>query len=120
MFSDDESLTEFLILQRTAAFGGSGQSLNGRSVANPQTALSSNKGKSKEKQTTESSASWTGEGRTLGSSAPREMGTVGAGGARVPRVPQRNSKGKAKERSPSPDIDWGVDDDEDVIMIDSD
>ncbi|KAK7467208.1 ubiquitin fusion degradation protein [Stygiomarasmius scandens] len=105
---------------RTAAFGGSGQSLNGRSVANPQAALSSNKGKSKEKQTTEPSASWTGEGRTLGSSAPREMGTVGAGGARVPRVPQRNSKGKAKERSPSPDIDWGVDDDDDVIMIDSD
>ncbi|THU88403.1 UFD1-domain-containing protein [Dendrothele bispora CBS 962.96] len=102
---------------RTVAFTGSGHSLNGRPLPNSQSISSSNKGKAKEKSS-EASASWTSEGRTLSGNIPREIGTVGAGGARVP--PQRNSKGKAKERSPSPDIDWGVDDDEDVIMIDSD
>lgn len=57
---------------------------------------------------------------------PRELGAVGAGGARIPRAPTRGSSSqKAKEpqkkiRSPSPDVDWGVDDDDDVIMIDSD
>jgi ubiquitin fusion degradation protein 1 len=61
-------------------------------------------------------------GQTLGAtSVPRELGPVGAGGARIPRIPQRIQKQKQKqakkERSPSPD--WGVDDD-DVVMIDSD
>ena len=46
-------------------------------------------------------------------------GPVGAGGARVPQPPQRNNRKLAKERSPTPE-DWGVDDDDDVIMIDSD
>ena len=54
---------------------------------------------------------------------------VGTGGAPVPQLPSRrnrdavpagNRKGKAKkEKSPSPEYDWGVEDD-DIIEIDSD
>ncbi|RDB20960.1 Ubiquitin fusion degradation protein 1 [Hypsizygus marmoreus] len=100
--------------QEAPAFSGTGNTLSGRSNPQPSTA----KGKEKEKAPQEDiSASW-GTGQTLGRSAPRELGPVGAGGARAPRVPQRNvKKREEKERSPSPD--WGVDDD-DVIMIDSD
>ncbi|KAG6832336.1 hypothetical protein H0H87_001977 [Tephrocybe sp. NHM501043] len=107
--------------QEPPTFAGSGNTLSGRNTR-PSTG-SSIKGKEKEKASTESSsASWSGIGQTLGTrNVPRELGPVGAGGARIPRLPQRNSNnGKAKEdkdRSPSPD--WGVDDD-DVIMIDSD
>jgi len=95
---------------RDSAFDGAGNTLNGR-------AIGSAKGKEKApaQDTSNSSASWAGTGHSLGSSIPRELGPVGAGGARIPRIPQRNSK--PKQRSPSPD--WGVDDD-DVIMIDSD
>ncbi|KAG5647245.1 hypothetical protein DXG03_000780 [Asterophora parasitica] len=101
------------------AFGGSGNTLSGR---NAPSKSSSSKGKEKEKDDTSAngpSTSWGGAGQTLGArNVPRELGPVGAGGARVPRLPTRNSKkDKEKERSPSPD--WGVDDD-DVIMIDSD
>ncbi len=52
-----------------------------------------------------------------------EGGPVGAGGAAIPRVPQRpgtrgkQPKEKEKERSPTPD--FGVDDDDDIV-IDSD
>ncbi|KAF5373870.1 hypothetical protein D9758_000614 [Tetrapyrgos nigripes] len=102
---------------RSNPFSGAGHSLNGRPVSNAQ-ASSSEKGKSKEKKsTTESSASWAGSGRTLGGGSSR---AVGAGDASVPNIPKRTSKGKAKEKSPSPEFDWGVDDDDDVIMIDSD
>lgn len=101
-------------------FTGSGNTLSGRSA----------KGKEKEQATASSSAStpaasehnWGNSGNSLGSRPPRDLGPVGAGGARIPRVPQRSRGGKSKEpvkeRSPSPD--WGVDDDDDVIMIDSD
>ncbi|KAJ7271878.1 ubiquitin fusion degradation protein I [Mycena haematopus] len=99
---------------RDSVFNGAGNTLNGRSIGTA-------KGKEKApKQDTSgsSSATWAGTGHSLGGSVPRELGPVGAGGARIPRVPQRtNSKPKEKQRSPSPD--WGVDDD-DVIMIDSD
>ncbi|KIK57707.1 hypothetical protein GYMLUDRAFT_246701 [Collybiopsis luxurians FD-317 M1] len=109
------------------AFSGSGQALNGRPTPGSQASSSTSKGKTRASNdsSSQSSASWTGTGRTLGNSVPRELGTVGTGGARIPRLPNRNpvqgQKGKEKkQRSPSPDIDWGVDDDDDVIMIDSD
>ncbi|KAG6814495.1 hypothetical protein H0H92_000020 [Tricholoma furcatifolium] len=104
----------------TPTFSGSGSTLNGRNVQSP--TASSSKGKEKETTSTQNSShSWTGSGQTLGARhIPRELGPVGAGGARIPRPPQRNNnkKLKAKERSPTPD--WGVDEDDDVIMIDSD
>ena len=80
------------------------------------------RGKGKEKESSSSSV-WEGlgSGNTLGNNIPRELGEVGAGGARVPRLPQRNKSTPqpVKERSPSPD--WGVDDsDDDAIIIDSD
>ncbi|TFK42494.1 ubiquitin fusion degradation protein UFD1-domain-containing protein [Crucibulum laeve] len=104
--------------QSPPAFVGSGNTLTGRS--NTQASSSSSKGKEKEKAATSptSTHEWGSSGQSLGARAtPRELGPVGAGGARVPRVPQRNSNQKKKERSPSPD--FGVSDD-DVIMIDSD
>ncbi|GLB34864.1 putative ubiquitin fusion degradation protein UFD1 [Lyophyllum shimeji] len=101
--------------QSPPSFAGAGNTLSGRTI---QTQPS--KGKEKENApVTTSSTSWAGTGETLGANnIPRELGPVGAGGARIPRLPRREStKEKEKERSPSPD--WGVDDD-DVIMIDSD
>ncbi|KAK0239999.1 ubiquitin fusion degradation protein I [Armillaria nabsnona] len=100
------------------SFSGSGQTLTGR--GSTQSSASTSKGKEKATEESSSSASWStlGSGQTLGNQAPRELGVVGAGGARVPRIPRRNNAPpQQKARSPSPD--WGVDDD-DVIMIDSD
>ncbi|KAF7294846.1 Ubiquitin fusion degradation protein 1 [Mycena indigotica] len=99
-----------------ASFGGSGNTLNGRQSTTA-------KGKEKEKaQSTSQTPTWAstvGQGNTLGASVPRDLGPVGAGGARVPRVPQRGPpKVQQRERSPTPD--FGVDDDDDAIMIDSD
>lgn len=47
------------------------------------------------------------------------MGSEGVGRAKATQLPQR---GDRRQRSPSPEEeeDWGVDDDDDVIMIDSD
>nr|GAT53259.1 predicted protein [Mycena chlorophos] len=100
-----------------APFGGGGNTLNGRQAPNA-------KGKEKEKEKEnegDKPSSWTtlGSGQTLGASVPRDLGPVGAGGARVPRVPQRN-KPKVTQRERSPTPDFGVDDDDDAIMIDSD
>ncbi|KAI0273359.1 ubiquitin fusion degradation protein I [Gloeopeniophorella convolvens] len=106
------------------SFTGSGNSLNGR---NP-VSSTQDKGKGKSKDTEEKSeeTTWAGQGHSLGtsrppaSSAPRTFGPgqLGAGGASVPRLPQRSGKKPpARERSPTPD--FGVDDD-DVIVIDSD
>ncbi|KAK0463974.1 ubiquitin fusion degradation protein I [Desarmillaria tabescens] len=102
------------------SFTGSGQTLTGRGAG--QSSASTSKGKEKATEESSASTSWSalGSGQTLGNQAPRELGTVGAGGARVPRIPRRNNatpQQQQKARSPSPD--WGVDDD-DVIMIDSD
>ncbi|KAF7338219.1 Ubiquitin fusion degradation protein 1 [Mycena venus] len=101
-----------------SGFSGAGNTLNGRTTG------SSAKGKEKapaqDTSSSSSSAAWVGTGHSLGGAIPRELGPVGAGGARIPRIPQRSNSAKeekAKARSPSPD--WGVDDD-DVIMIDSD
>jgi ubiquitin fusion degradation protein 1 len=112
-----------------AAFGGSGNTLSGRSVrSQPQASPSSSKGKGKEKAATEDSnedAKWGTGGQPLGSRihVPLSFRTreIGAGGA---PVPLSRRKGKEKEpakkaKSPSPEHDWGVDDD-DVIVIDSD
>ncbi|TFK76302.1 UFD1-domain-containing protein [Pluteus cervinus] len=97
------------------AFSGAGNSLNGRGSTQP-----ASKGKEKEK----SSVSWGSGGQKLGArSTVNEGGPVGAGGAAIPRVPQRpgtrgkQPKEKEKERSPTPD--FGVDDDDDIV-IDSD
>ncbi|KAL0946632.1 hypothetical protein HGRIS_012829 [Hohenbuehelia grisea] len=99
----------------TPSFHGAGNTLSGRSLT--PSAPSSSKGKEKEKPP---AATWTGAGQTLGSRPTiSQSGPVGAGGARVPTLPQRNSKQKEKEKERSPSPDWGVDDD-DVIMIDSD
>ena len=80
------------------------------------TQSNSSKGKAKE-SSSESTHAWGTSGNTLNTkSTPRDPRS--AGGARVPEPPQRISHKKI-ERSPSPD--WGVDDDDDdVIMIDSD
>lgn len=67
------------------------------------------KGKGKE-SSSESTYVWGVSGNKLNAGSISR----GAGGARVPQPPQRKP-----QRSPSPD--WGVDDDDDdVIMIDSD
>lgn len=106
--------------QSPPAFVGSGHTLSGR-PASQSSSPSASKGKAKAStsSTATTDHSWGASGQSLGARiVPREIGPVGAGGARAPRVPQRNIKQeKQKERSPSPD--WGVDDD-DVIMIDSD
>uniref|UniRef100_A0A0W0FLH9 Putative ubiquitin fusion degradation protein I n=1 Tax=Moniliophthora roreri TaxID=221103 RepID=A0A0W0FLH9_MONRR len=100
-------------LSREAAFTGSGNTLNGHQTS------ASTKGKANETNSKALSSSWTGQGNTLGNSVPREIGMVGVGGARVPRPPQRQGTQQVqRERSPTPD--FGVDDDDDVIMIDSD
>ena len=54
-------------------------------------------------------------GRSTANTSSYNTGPIGAGGARGPRPPQR----RQSQRSPSPEEDWGVDDD-DVIVIDSD
>ncbi|KAI0040904.1 ubiquitin fusion degradation protein I [Auriscalpium vulgare] len=104
-------------------FVGSGNSLTGRGT--PASSSAAAKGKAKENSqpsAEENEAKW-GKGQALGARAPppRIIGTgeIGAGGASVPRAPQRAGRGVVKERSPSPEFDWGVDDD-DVIDIDSD
>ncbi|KAJ6547663.1 ubiquitin fusion degradation protein I [Mycena capillaripes] len=100
---------------RDSTFNGTGNTLNGR-----QAPSAKGKEKAPAQDTSSSSAAWAGTGHSLGPGAvPRELGPVGAGGARIPRIPQRNSGGKQKEKERSPSPDWGVDDD-DVIMIDSD
>ena len=85
--------------------------MSGRSNPNQS---NSSKGKAKE-SSSESTHVWGTSGNILNTgSASRQ--SRGAGGVIVPqeRIPQ-----KKIERSPSPD--WGVDDDDDdVIMIDSD
>ncbi|KAF4615126.1 hypothetical protein D9613_003152 [Agrocybe pediades] len=113
-------------------FSGSGNTLSGRSNPRP-TATSDSKGKGKavdskdsKEKAVASSHTWGSSGQTLGKRTLPQQGPVGAGGARVPQIPQRNSSKKV-ERSPTPEEeeeeeeeDWGVDDDDDVIMIDSD
>jgi len=101
-----------------APFTGSGNTLSGRGAS------SAYKGKEKEKAppVKEKEVTW-GTGHTLGArsatsfvppSFRSDVGSTGSGGPQ--RTPHRNAA-KQKERSPSPD--WGVDDD-DVIMVDSD
>ncbi len=94
--------------QHTSLFSGTGNTLSGRSNL-------LKKGKEKEKEMT-SSYTW-GSGQSLGKRTIAQRGAVGVGGAAVPHFPQRG-----KQRSPSPEEeeDWGVDEDEDVIMVDSD
>lgn len=89
-----------------ATFGGTGRSLTGRAV--PQVTHDKPEDRSK-------SYKWGSSGQSLGSSK-KQVGQ-GSGRAALPSPSSRNSKSKQKERSPTPD--WGVDDD-DVIMIDSD
>ncbi|KZT09670.1 UFD1-domain-containing protein [Laetiporus sulphureus 93-53] len=106
------------------AFTGSGNTLTGRSPGSVQQQSSSAKGK--EKENTSSSSSWGSGGHTLGSrssAAPPRSSlssasrALGVGGASVPILPQRNNS--SRQRSLSPE-DWGVDDEDDVIEIDSD
>ncbi|KAF7778649.1 hypothetical protein Agabi119p4_2994 [Agaricus bisporus var. burnettii] len=91
-------------------FSGSGQTLNGRTMDSSK-ASSSEKGKEKEPT---KSYSWGSGGHALGS----RNTAVGAGGASVPRPQNRSKRPVQKERSPTPD--FGVDDDDDVIMISDD
>ncbi|KAJ3565010.1 hypothetical protein NP233_g7916 [Leucocoprinus birnbaumii] len=93
------------------SFGGAGQTLNGRTLGTSQAPSSSEKGKQKEKQSTHT---WGTGGQALGS----RNTVLGAGGASVPRLPNRNKRAPSRERSPTPD--FGVDDDDDVIMISDD
>ncbi|TCD66015.1 ubiquitin fusion degradation protein [Steccherinum ochraceum] len=97
--------------RQPSTFAGSGNSLLGSSAS---------KGKAKEQPSKpqETAQQWGSGGQTLGSrSAPSVPRTFGAGGAAVPVPPRRGAK--QRERSPSPEYDFGVDDDDDVI-IDSD
>ncbi|CAL1705094.1 unnamed protein product [Somion occarium] len=100
-----------LVLE-SAAFSGSGSTLTG-----------SSKGKQREVQQSPSpppeEKKWGSGGQTLGSrSQPPQNRPRGAGGAAVPVIPQRRPQ--KKNRSPSPEVDFGVDSDDDVIIIDSD
>jgi len=100
--------------QHTSTFTGTGNTLSGRSNF----LASTKKGKEKEESTSSSVPNYTwGSGQSLGKRNIAQRGAVGVGGAAVPHFPKRG-----KQRSPSPEEeeDWGVDDDEDVIMIDSD
>jgi len=115
------------------AFGGSGNTLSGRSLqpqSQPQSqpATSSSQGKGKEKAATEeikTEAKWSTGGQTLGIRSTHvppsfRLRDAGAGGAPVPLSRRKGKeKEKMKERTQSPERDWGVDDD-DVIIIDSD
>ena len=88
------------------------------------------KGKSKATDTGDKNvedAKWgTGQGQSLGSRPPNGVNTrtfganlAGVGSASIPRLSQRSSKKpRRRERSPTPD--FGIDDDDDVIVIDSD
>ena len=110
------------------AFVGAGNSLGGQ----PSSSSAQSKGKGKAAADTEAkkadAATWgTGQGRSLGSRPTNGVGgarmlgpgLVGVGGASIPRPPQRSGrKPPRRERSPTPD--YGVDDDDDVIVIDSD
>ena len=113
--------------QPPAAFLGTGNYLNGRGAGS--STQSTSKGKSKATEDTGAKkvdeARWgTGQGRSLGSRPSNGVdtrtfgaGLVGVGGASVPRLSQRSKKPRRRERSPTPD--FGIDDD-DVIVIDSD
>jgi ubiquitin fusion degradation protein 1 len=92
-------------------FTGTGQRLNDRNS-------SQGKGKQRALSTAAAETNW-GHGQTLASKPSQKLspGRLGAGGASVPVPPQRNGR-TTQNRSPTPD--WGVDDDEDVIVIDSD
>ncbi len=89
-----------------ATFGGAGRSLTERAA--PQATHNKPEDRSK-------SYNWGSSGQSLSSS--KKQVSQRSGKAAQPSSPARNSKSKQKERSPTPD--WGVDDD-DVIMIDSD
>jgi len=117
---EDESASE-----PSTAFAGAGNSLNGRA-----TSSSTRKGKSRATEETgdkkaDESRWGTGQGQSLGTRQSNGVnsrifgsGLVGVGGASVPRLSSRSSK-KPPRREPSPTPDYGVDD-EDVIVIDSD
>jgi len=83
-------------------FSGGGQTLSGRTLGMSPT--SSSKGKHKEIPSTHI---WGIEGRVLGSSS-----------AGIPRPSDHSRKVHSRERSLTPD--FGVDDDDDVIMISDD
>ncbi|PFH54271.1 hypothetical protein AMATHDRAFT_544 [Amanita thiersii Skay4041] len=102
---------------QSTAFNGAGHQLNGKSISQKSQSSSSVKGK--EREGSNLNYSWGDSGRKLGSkySEPMKPVKYGAGGASVPEPPSRNKKVPERKRSPTPD--WGVDDD-DVIMIDSD
>ncbi|KDQ61035.1 hypothetical protein JAAARDRAFT_152021 [Jaapia argillacea MUCL 33604] len=117
-----------------ASFTGGGNTLAGRPAPSTNSSSStSGKGKAKEQPPAPATSSWGTGGKTLASSGgttrpsrsggnslrPSSPGTLGAGGARVPRPPVRGSRQKQKQKERSPTPDFGVDDD-DVIVIDSD
>ncbi|KAF7440682.1 ubiquitin fusion degradation protein [Pleurotus ostreatus] len=92
-----------------ASFQGPGNTLTGRGPS----AASTSQGKGKEKAVDSTSHSWGSSGQSLGARTLQSNNS-----SRVNNAPP-SKKAKAKQRSPSPEHDWGVDDD-DVIMIDSD
>ncbi|KAJ2913439.1 hypothetical protein MD484_g6977, partial [Candolleomyces efflorescens] len=102
-----------------SSFSGAGRALNSRNTQ-PQ-ASSSRQTEPEPEKPKPTEHQWGTGGHTLGARS-RELGPTGAGGARIPRLPNRadskqKEKEKEKERSPTPD--FGVDDDE-IIDIDSD
>lgn len=104
------------VICNQTTFGGPGRSLNDRAVSQASNATSSTIDQAEDRS---KSHNWGTSGQTLssGSSAGTKQVSQGVGKSAQSLSPRGNSKSKQKERSPSPD--WGVDDDE-IIMIDSD
>ena len=110
-----------------ATFVGAGNSLGGRPTGSSAQSKGKGKATADTGETKADAAGWgSGQGRSLGSRPTNGLGArtlgaglVGIGGASIPRPPQRSGKKPpGRERSPTPD--YGVDDDDDVIVIDSD
>lgn len=128
LFALDNSFHCSYPVEPPSAFAGAGNSLGGRATGSS----SQSKGKAKATDTgakkAEEGATWgSGQGRSLGSRPTNGVGArtlgasglVGLGGASIPRPPLHSGrKPPGRERSPTPD--YGVDDDDDVIEIDSD
>jgi len=94
--------------QQPTSFGGAGSTLTGRSnpAPGPSAASSSSQATVKKETTHE----WGSAGHTLGATRAGKGASTSQPSQRKPPPP--------KERSPTPD--FGVDDDDDAIMFDSD
>ncbi|KAI0082817.1 UFD1-domain-containing protein [Panus rudis PR-1116 ss-1] len=100
---------------QSPVFSGSGNTLSGPSSSSGSSRTRQQPPQSSASTSQPDESRWGSGGRTLGASRSEQPRAVGAGGATVPvlRRPQR-------QRSPSPEYDFGVDTDDEIIEIDSD